>query len=128
MMADAKSGSSGRPALVVLAVGTGLWLFLRAGGWLLGTLTPRVPLLLELGMAILIAGVLLLIHRLENTRHARRAVGVGVLLSIMPVAALLGTGDSAGMFGLAAARSAVLVLGVIGASLAVLWLGRPQRG
>ena len=125
-MPDAKPAVRGREALTVLAVGSGLWLFLRLSGLLLGTLAQGVPLLLEIGMAISLAGVLLLIHRMENTRRMRRAVGVGAVLAVAPVAAVLGAGDSAGVPGLAAARSAVLALGVIAASVAVFRLGRTE--
>jgi hypothetical protein len=123
-MADVKSVPLGRQARAVAAAGTVLWLFLRAASWMAGSPSPHLLPLLELGIAITIAGVLLSIHCLENTHRARRAAGVGALLSIVPMAAILGAGDAADAFGIAAVRSAVLAVGVVAASVAVFRLAR----
>jgi hypothetical protein len=74
-------------------------------------------------MAIALTGVLLLIHRMERTPHLRRAAGVGVAMAILPMAALVGAGDGAGVLGLAVVRAVIVSLGVIAASVGVFRLG-----
>lgn len=126
-----------RRALLALAVGTALWLFLRLCAWALGrvpgfreasvrwedTAALGVGPAAELGMAVALAAVLMLLHGMERTPHAKRAAGVGLLMAIAPAAALLGAGDRAGLLDIAAIRAGVTMAGVVIASVLLYRLG-----
>ena len=136
MPADVVRGRA-QHALLVAVVGTGLWLFLRLCGWSVGQMPGlREPSarwastvglgnspLVELALAVALTALLLLAHRVERTPHLRRAAGVALLMAIVPAAALLGTGERAGLFDLAAIRAAIATVGVVAASMLVYRVG-----
>jgi len=136
MSADVVRGPA-QHTLLVAVVGTGLWLFLRLCAWSIGqlpglgepsarwasTVGLGVSPLVELAFAVALAALLLLVHRMERTPHLRRAAGVGLLMAIVPAAALLGTGERAGLFDLAAIRAAIATVGVVAASMLVYRVG-----
>jgi hypothetical protein len=118
-------------------VGTGLWLFIRLCAWFVGQLpglrepTARwastvglgVSPLVELALAVALTALLVIAHSVERTPHLRRAAGVGLLMAIAPAAALLGTGERAGLFDLAAIHAAIAAVGVVAASMLVYHVG-----
>lgn len=136
MPADVVRGPAQR-ALLVAGVGTGLWLFLRLCAWSVGQLpglgepsarwASSVGLgfspLVELAFAVALTALLVIAHRVERTPHLRRAAGVGLLMAIVPAAALLGSGERAGLFDLAAIRAAFATVGVVAASMLVYRVG-----
>lgn len=127
--------------LAMLAVGTSLWLFRVLAYEAVGlipafadtarewrsTVAFDMPALLELGLAILFTAFLLLIHRFEHTSSTRRAVGVGLLVALIPMVAVANEAARAGLPELAMVRVVITGAGVVGASVLVFWFPRRQQ-
>lgn len=136
MPADIGRGPAQRVFLVAV-VGTGLWLFIRLCAWSVGqlpglrepsarwasTVGLGISPLVELAFAVALTALLVVAHRVERTPHLRRAAGVGLLMAIVPAAALLGMGDRAGLFDLAAIRATIAAVGVVATSMLVYRVG-----
>jgi hypothetical protein len=136
MPADIVRGPAQRVFLVAV-VGTGLWLFIRLCAWSVGqlpglrepsarwasTVGLGISPLVELAFAVALTALLVVAHRVERTPHLRRAAGVGLLMAIVPAAALLGMGDRAGLFDLAAIRATIAAVGVVATSMLVYRVG-----
>jgi|GEM_PF-4790744 hypothetical protein len=123
--------------LAILVAGVGLWLFVELANWTLGR-TPafagamerwesqvafQTPAVGGLALCLVLAGILVLLHRLEGNPSGKRAASIGIVLAIVPGAALIGAGEEAGLTGLAVARAAIMIVGVVGASMLIHEIG-----
>lgn len=121
--------------LAILVAGVGLWLFIEAANWTLGLafaeamerwesqVAFQTPTIGVLALCLVLAGSLVLIHRFEGNPSGERAASIGILLAIVPGAALIGAGDEAGLADVAIARAAIMAVGVVGASILIYQIG-----
>jgi hypothetical protein len=112
--------------------GFGLWLFLSLGLQVIGKMSPypgatpdwlrRYPIpwhLATLAVSFVVAGALAFAQSRLRKQSLRGAVVTGILMGLLGIVGLLAGGLNAGMFEVAAVRAAVLLLGVVGASILV---------
>jgi hypothetical protein len=115
-----------------LSVYTLMWRMLidRSGRFLAdatewhGVLGGRPSALIVVGACAALSAAIVLAQSTRGVNSAKGAIAIGLLIAIVALPASIGFGVSAGLSGYVALRSVLLLIGMIGTSLAAVALRR----